>query len=265
MARWHVMIEGDRPEELSPEEVERAYRERRIGDHTLVWQKGMPKWQPLEKVMWFRRDSSIPPPAPPASPTPEFRASAHAPSHGAPSPDVPPPFAPPVQGPPPPFAPGAPFPQGTPFAADAWARLDPRRFLRAGQGHALAWTSYAWVTWYIAGLLGATAGIGFFGYAVWLYVLSAIACCFCPCIGLAGAGATTAPWGFFWILSIAVTTTAWCVAMGLSSVAMLKLLGDDLSPRPVVVGNFLMHLAIGAVLALTGSFATTAALLGLDR
>jgi hypothetical protein len=100
---------------------------------------------------------------------------------------------------------------------------------------------------------------------VWLYVLSAIACCFCPCIGLAGAGATTALWGFFWILSIAVTTTAWCVAMGLSSVAMLKLLGDDRSPRPVVVGSFLMHLAIGAVLALTGSFATTAALLGLDR
>ena len=31
------MIEGDRPEELSPEEVERAYRERRIGGHTPVW------------------------------------------------------------------------------------------------------------------------------------------------------------------------------------------------------------------------------------
>ncbi len=234
------MIEGDRPEELSPEEVERAYRERRIGDHTLVWQKGMVKWQPLEKVMWFRRESSIPPPPPPA---PEFRASNDTPPSPAASPPLPSP----------------------PFAGEAWARFDPRRFVRAGQGHALAWTSYAWVTWYLAGLLGATAGIAFFGYAMWLYVLSAIACCFCPCIGLAGASATTALWGFFWLLSIAVTTTAWCVAMGLSSVAMLKLLGDDLSPRPVVVGNFLMHLAIGAVLALTGSFATTAALLGLDR
>ena len=258
MARWHVMIEGDRPEELSPEEVERAYRERRIGDHTLVWQKGMAKWQPLEKVMWFRRDSSIPPP-PPAPPAPEFRAPAH-----DPPPEATPPFAPPPQAPRP-FAPGAPFPQGTPFAGEAWARFDPRRFVRAGQGHALAWTSYAWVTWYIAGLLGATAGIGFFGYAMWLYVLSAIACCFCPCIGLAGAGATTALWGLLWLVSIAVVSSAWCVAMGLSSVAMLKLLGDDLSPRPVVVGNFLMHLALGAVLALTGSFATTAALFGLDR
>jgi hypothetical protein len=253
MARWHVMIEGDRPEELSPEEVERAYRERRIGDHTLVWQKGMAKWQPLEKVLWFRRDSSIPPPPP-------DHAEARAP-HDEPPAHAQPPFASPPA--PPPFMP--PFARGAFGAPDSWARFDPRRFLRAGQGHALAWTSYAWVTWYIAGLLGATAGIGFFGYAMWLYVLSAIACCFCPCIGLAGASATTALWGFFWLLSIAVTTTAWCVAMGLSSVAMLKLLGDDLSPRPAVVGNFLTHLAIGAVLALTGSFATTAALFGLDR
>jgi hypothetical protein len=259
MARWHVMIGSDRPEEMSPEEVERAYRERRIGDHTLVWQKGMAKWLPLEQVLWFRRDSSIPPPPPPAAagaaeaPEPAANASARppAPPQGSFSPGAPP---------------FAPFPPGVaPFAGDAWARLDPRRFVRAGQGQALAWTSYAWITWYIAGLLGATAGIGFFGYAVWLYVLSAIACCFCPCIGLAGASATTALWGLLWLVSIAVATSAWCLAMGLSSVAMLKLLGDDLSPRPVVVGNFLMHLAVGAVLALTGSFATTAALFGLDR
>jgi len=250
MARWHVMIEGDRPVELSPEEVERAYRERRIGDHTLVWQKGMAKWQPLEKVIWFRRDSSIPPPPP----APHERASPHDPSRPAPLHGSPPAGVPPCAPPPP--------SSGT---AGAWARFDPRRFVRAGQGQALAWTSYAWVTWYVAGLLGATAGVGFFGYAMGLYVLSAIACCFCPCIGLAGAGATTALWGLFWLLSIAVTTAAWCVAMGLSSVAMLKLLADDVSPRPVVVGNFLLHLALGAVLALMGSFAATAALLGVDR
>jgi hypothetical protein len=253
MARWHVMTSGDRPEELSFEEVEAAYRAGRIDEHTLVWTKGMERWVPLAHAISLRRNSSFPPPPPPVA----VAAAAF---------EVAPPRGPEGAASSPLHADSVPLGvSGTPRAFDELRdRWHPRRFLRAGSS-SLAWTSYAWITWYVAGLLGATAGVGFFGYAMWLYVLSAIACCFCPCLGLAGASATTALWGLLWMISVCIVTAAWCVAMGFSTVAALKLMGDEVSPRPVVLGNFVMHVALGLVLLATGSFALLASTLGVSR
>jgi hypothetical protein len=245
MARWHVIVSGDSTEEMEFDELDSAYRAGRITEHTLVWTKGMERWIPLSQAISLRHPSSFPPPAP-ALP----RAAPPSP----PSPPSPPPMA------------ADPFTAADPSSAfeELRERLHPRRFLRAGSS-SLAWTSYAWLTWYVAGFLGATAGVGFFGYAMWLYVLSAIACCFCPCLGLAGASATTALWGLMWMLSICIVTVAWCVATGFSTIAALKLLGDDASPRPVVLGTFLIHVGVGLVLLLTGSFAVFASAVGLQR
>ena len=253
MARWHVIVSGDSTEEMEFDELESAYRAGRITEHTLVWTKGMERWIPLSQAISLRHPSSFPPPAP-ALPRAAPVDTPASPSAAPPSPPSPPPAG------------AASFDAGDPSSVveELRDRLHPRRFLRAGSS-SLAWTSYAWLTWYVAGFLGATAGVGFFGYAMWLYVLSAIACCFCPCLGLAGASATTALWGLMWMLSICIVTVAWCVAMGFSTIAALKLLGDDDSPRPVVLGTFLVHVGVGLVLLLTGSFAVFASAVGLQR
>ena len=67
MAKWHVIVSSELTEEMSLEEVKRAFHARRIGEDTLVWQKGMDRWLPLSQALSLRRDSSMPPAPPPFS------------------------------------------------------------------------------------------------------------------------------------------------------------------------------------------------------
>ena len=250
MAKWHVIVSSELTEEMSLEEVKRAFHARRIGEDTLVWQKGMDRWLPLSQALSLRRDSSMPPAPPPSS--------FHVPPIAVEVVEV-------VEATGPDEVPQSRAAGSWSRGADSWSvRFHPRRFLGRGTG-ALAWTGYAWLTWYVAALLGATAGLGFFAYALGLYALSALACCFCPCLGFAGVWATTAIWGMIWLYSVCIFAAAWLLAMALSFFAALMLLVDNEAPRPLVIGNLVVHLALGACLFGAGAFAMLASATGIGR
>ena len=131
------------------------------------------------------------------------------------------------------------------------SELDPRNFVRR-ESPAEAWASYSWITWAIAVALGLTAGAGFTSYAVVLYILSALACCFCPCLGYIGAATTTAIWGMLWIASVAILVIGWTLASLFAFVGLLRLFTDENSSRPMVIGNFLFHALLGVAFAASG-------------
>jgi hypothetical protein len=109
--------------------------------------------------------------------------------------------------------------------------------------------------------LASVLGSGFGGYALLLYLLSAVAFCVCPCLGAAGAAGTTAIWALLWAIELALFSVTSYVAAVLSLISVIRLSADKVTPRPLVWTNFIIHSVIAAIAATLIGFDWISALL----